>query len=138
MAEKKKTTNWWWPKITDQATAIEASKGGFWAAVFVASITTIVATIALATQKEIASINAWAYLDALLFSIVAWRIKNYSKFFAVGGALLFVYEKVMLAQTQGASGWPLALLLLLMFINGARGVFAYHRYSKNEPQVKSV
>ena len=138
MAEEKKRKNWWWPTITDQASAIEASKAGFWAAVTVASITAMFATIALATQKEIASINAWAYLDAVLFSIIAWRIKRYSKFFAIAGVLLFVLEKVMLAQTQGAKGWPLAIILLLMFVSGARGVFAYHRYSNSEPQAGNV
>jgi hypothetical protein len=123
-----------WPTITDQASAIEASKAGFWAAVVVATITAIFATVALVTQKEIASINAWAYVDAALFSIIAWRIKRYSKFFAVAGVVLFIGEKIMIAQTEGARGLPLAIILLLMFISGVRGVFGYHRYSTNEQQ----
>lgn len=138
MAEKKKTKNWWWPSITDQASAIEASKNGFWAAVICASITTIFATVSLAMHKDIASINTGAYLDALLFFVIAWRIKNYSKFFAIAAVLMFILEKVILAQTQGAKGWPLAVVILLMFITGARGVFAYHRYSENEPHAKSI
>jgi hypothetical protein len=139
MAEKKKTINWWWPKITDQATAIEASKAGYWAAVMVASITAIFATIALVTQKELATLDASAYFDAVLFFIIAWRIKNYSKLFAIAGILLFILEKIMLAQTQGAKGWPLAIVLLLMFISGVRGVFAYHKYStSNKPQTENI
>ena len=138
MAEKKKTMNVLWPAITDQASAIEASKAGFWAAVVVATVTAIFATVALVTQKEIASITAWAYVDAALFSIIAWRIRRYSRFFAVAGALLFICEKIMLAQTEGARGLPLAVIILLMFISGARGVFGYHRYSKNEQPAESV
>jgi len=131
MADEKKKTNWFWPKINDLESAKEASKLGFWAALFVAVVTTIFATIALATQEEIASINAWAYLDAFLFGIIAWRIKRYSRVFAVIGIILFVIEKAMLATTQGAAGWPMAIIILLMFINGARGVFGYHRYKKS-------
>ena len=136
--EKRKTKNWWWPKISDQDSAIEASKAGFWAALTVAIITAVFATIALVSHKDIASINASAYLDAILFSIIAWRIKNYSKFFAVVGVLLFLIEKVVQFQSSGAQGWPLAIILLLMFISGARGVFAFHRYESEQPQVGSA
>ena len=134
----KKVKNWWWPKISDQSGAIEASKAGFWAALTVAIITAIFATIALVTQKEIASVNAWAYLDAVLFSIIAWRIKNYSKIFAIVGVVLFLIEKVIQIQSNGAQGWPLAIILLLMFVSGVRGVFAYHRYELEQPQIESL
>lgn len=138
MKEKGKSKNWWWPTITDQASAIEASRAGFWAAVAVASITAVFATISLVIQKEIATINPWAYVDAVIFAVIAWRIKKYSKFFAVAGVVFFIIEKALLAQTQGAKGWPLAIVLLLMFISGARGVFAYHRFSSNETQAENV
>ena len=83
----------------------------------------------MVSQKEIASIDAWAYVDAVLFTLIAWRIKKFSRAFAVVGVSLFIFEKVMFAQSQGATGWAMAVFLLLMFINGARGVFAYHRFS---------
>jgi hypothetical protein len=138
MTEKKKSNNWWWPKITDQASAIEASRAGFWAAVVVAVITAVFATISLVSQEAIATIDPWAYFDAVLFAVIAWRIRRYSRFFAVAGVVLFVIEKAIQAQTQGANGWPLAIVLLLMFISGVRGVFAYHRFSRTETQTGNV
>lgn len=138
MSDDKKATQWHWPEISDQATAAEAAKSGFWAAICVAVVTAVFATIALVTQKEVASIDPWAYLDAVFFAIIAWRIKKYSRVFAVIGILLFIIEKAILAQTQGAAGLPLAVIFLLMFINGARGVFAYHKYSKTPEEAPSV
>ena len=134
----KKVKNWWWPTISDQSSAIEASKAGFWAALSVAVITALFATIALVTHKEIASVNVSAYVDAVLFSIIAWRIKNYSKIFAVVGVVLFLIEKGLQFQSSGAQGLPLAIILLLMFVSGARGVFAYHRYEIELPQIESL
>lgn len=138
MTGKKRYNNWWWPTISDQTSAIEASKSGFWAAVFVAVVTTLFATISLVIQKEILSIDPWAYLDAFLFAVIAWRIRRYSRTFAVAGLVLFVIEKALLVQTQGAKGWPMAIVLLLMFVSGVRGVFAYHRFSNSGPQAETV
>ncbi|TFW30494.1 hypothetical protein [Massilia horti] len=137
MAEKK-SKNWWWPTITDQASAIEASKAGYWAAVIVAVVTAAFATFALMLQKEIVAVGPLAYIDAVLFAVIAWRIKKYSKFFAVAGVVLFVIEKALLAPAQGVAGLPLAIVVLLMFVNGARGVFAYHRYAIGETHAENV
>lgn len=119
-----------WPKIVDAETARGAVNQGFWAAVLVAATTTVFATIALVLQKDVASINAWAYLDAIIFGVIAWRIRRFSRAFAVGGVALFVIEKsLMIADSHGPVAWLLlALILLLMFINGARGTFAYHGF----------
>ena len=132
MSDKKPVKNWWWPKLSDRESAIEATKTGFRAAIVVAVVTAIYATVAPLTKKEIASINAWAYLDTVLFGVIAWRIKCYSRAFAVAGVLLFIAEKIMLAQTLGTAGWPMAVFLLLMFITGARGTFAYHKFSSTQ------
>jgi hypothetical protein len=139
VSEKKKRAILWWPTITDQASAIEASKAGFWAAVAVASFTAAFTTYVLVTQKEFTSLTAGAYANAVLFSIIAWRIRRYSKFFAIAGILLFIFEKIMqFFQGEGIKGLPLALLILLMFVSGVRGVFAYHRYSNNKLSTESV
>ncbi len=138
MSADKAKTNWFWPKIVDIDTAKAAAKNGYWAAIVVATVTALVATIALFSQKEIMSIDPWAYLDAALFALIAWRIKNYSKIFAIVGVVLFVIERAVMAASNGATGWPLAIVLMLMFINGARGVFGYHRFSAATSQVKDA
>lgn len=132
MANEENKGHWFWPRITGLPSAIGASDQGFWAAIVVASITAIFATIALLAQVEIATINASAYVDAVLFGVTAWRIKRRSKFFAVFGLCLFIIEKAyQFSQPQAAaSGAIMAVVLLILFINGVRGTFAYHRFSR--------
>ena len=58
------------------------------------------------------------------------KIKNYT---------MFIFEKIMqFFQGEGIKGLPLAILILLMFVSGVRGVFAYHRYSKNKLSTESA
>jgi hypothetical protein len=132
MATETKQSNWFWPKIVDLPSAVSASDQGFWASVVVAAITAVLATIALATKTDIATINAWAYLDALLFGLIAWRIKRRSRAFAIAGLCLFILEKAFqFSQSQSAaSGSVMAVFLLLLFVSGVRGTFAFHRFSR--------
>jgi hypothetical protein len=121
---------WLTQKITDIESAKKAAMYGFWASLIVASVTAIFATISLITKKAVLSIDAYAYVDAILFALFAWRIKKLSRVFSVVAILLFIVEKVDLARTQGTHGLPLACILLVCFINGARGAFAYHRLNR--------
>lgn len=132
MANEERKGHWFWPRVIDLPSAIGASDQGFWAAIVVASITAIFATVALLVQAEIATINASAYVDAVLFGAIAWRIRRRSKFFAVFGLCLFIIEKAyQFAQPQAvASGAIMAVVLLVFFTNGVRGTFAYHRFSR--------
>lgn len=132
MAENSKGSTIFWPKITDISSAESASDLGYWAAVVVAAMTTIFATIALVTRTEIATVDAWAYVDAALFGLIAWRIKRRSRAFAVIGLCLFILEKVFqFAQpNMPSSGAIMAVLFLLLFVGGVRGTFAFHRLSR--------
>ena len=135
MGNTKDTTrdSWYWPTIVNIADAEGASNQGFWAAVFVAGITTVIATITVFTKSNIAGIDPSAYIDAALFALIAWRIKRRSKAFAIAGLCLFVFEKAyqFYVQPQVASlGSVMAILFLLLFISGVRGNFAFHRLAK--------
>jgi hypothetical protein len=132
VASETNKKNWFWPEIVDRPSAVSASDQGFWAAVFVASITALLATISLAIKSDVASVDGWAYVDAVIFGIFAWRIKHRSKIFAIAGLGLFILEKVDQFSQQphvAASGIFMAVCLLICFINGVRGNFAYHRLS---------
>jgi hypothetical protein len=129
--------SWYWSKIDNVADAIEASNLGFWAAVFVAVVTTIFATVTLVLKKDIAGINPLAYIDAVLFAIIAWRIRRRSRAFAVIGLCLFVLEKVVQFSTQPqlvSFALFMAVVITLLFINGVRGTFAFHKLSAKEQQ----
>ena len=120
----------YWPEIGNLADAEQASNQGFWAAVVCAVITALFATIAATSGNAVAGIGPVAYADAVVFAVIAWRIRARSKSFAVIGLVLFVIEKIFQLATQPLSlgfGILVAIALLLAFITGVRGTFAYHR-----------
>lgn len=130
VARSSKPERWYWPEIGNLADAEQASNQGFWAAVVCAVVTVLIATIAVASGKTIAGIGATAYADAVVFAVIAWRIRARSKSFAVIGLVLFAVEKIIQFATQPLSlgfGIVVAACLLLAFITGVRGTFAYHR-----------
>ena len=133
MATEGTRDSWYWPKITNIADAAKASDQGFWAAVLVAGITTVIATITVFSGREIAAINPYAYIDAALFALIAWRIRRRSRAFAVVGLVLFLFEKIhqFSVEPQIASvGAIMAIFFVLLFINGIRGTFAFHRLAQ--------
>jgi len=130
MTRNNKPDRWYWPELGNLADAEQASNQGFWAAVVCGVITALFATVAAFSGKDIIGINPLAYADAVLFGVIAWRIRARSKTFAVIGLALFVIEKILQLATQPASlgfGIFVAVALLFAFINGVRGTFAYHR-----------
>lgn len=131
MATRSESYKWYWPTFGNVADAVQASNGAFWAAVFCATVTALFATISIFAHVGIVGITASSYVDAVLFALVAWRIRRRSKVFAIIGLALFVLEKIFQYTTQPLStlGFSvlLAIVLLFLFINGVRGNFAYHR-----------
>ncbi|WP_130618432.1 hypothetical protein [Dyella amyloliquefaciens] len=130
MARSSKPERWYWPEIGNLADAEQASNQGFWAAVVCAVVTVLIATVAITAGKSIAGIDATAYADAAAFAVIAWRIRARSKSFAVIGLVLFLIEKIIQFATQPLNlgfGIVVAVCLLLAFITGVRGTFAYHR-----------
>jgi len=125
---------WYWPNITDVESAKAAVQIAFWAAIIIASLTAVLATISLITKQSVATINAWAYSDSVIMFFLAWRIKKMSRVFSVIALLLFVIGKgiSVQAQTPEVLGIVIALVIVLMLINGVRGTFAHHKYITTE------
>ncbi|UHQ20298.1 hypothetical protein LVB87_03815 [Lysobacter sp. KIS68-7] len=135
--ESKEKSNVFWPKIDDLESAINAERLGSWAAFAVAAITVVFTTIVVYAGEEIGGIGPYAYVDAVMFAVIGWRIRRHSRGFAVAGLALWIVEKgYQIAMTDAAkSGAIMGILLLLMFISGVRGTFAYHRFKSETPAV---
>ena len=132
MANRNQPVRWYWPTFGNVADAVQASNQGMWAAVFCAAVTAIMATASIFAANGIIGVRPSAYVDALLFAVIAWRIHARSKAFAIAGLCLFVLEKVFQIATHPETlrfGAILAVILLLCFISGVRGTFAYHRFA---------
>jgi hypothetical protein len=131
MASRNQPVRWYWPTLGNVADAVQASNQGMWAAVFCAAVTGLMATISLFTHSGVGGVDPSAYVDAVLFAVIAWRIRARSKAFAVAGLVLFVIEKIYQIAMHPESlrfGIILAVILLLCFISSVRGNFAYHRF----------
>lgn len=128
-----------WPATDTLEHAHSTSRYGMWAAGFVAVVTAIVATIALVSGSAFAGIDAWAYLDAILFAAITFGIYKLSRFAAVAGLVLYVLESLYaMAQLAGPrSGIVLRIIITLAFIHAVRGTFAYRRLLASAPPTAS-
>lgn len=117
---------WYWEDVTDVGGAEKAMNGGFWAALIVAIITSLVACLSFFGMRLL-GINGWAFLDAGIFAAIAVGIKRKSRFAAVAGLFLYVLERIYMLQRGGTGGIVMGILFTLLFINAVRGAFAYHR-----------
>lgn len=118
--------NWIWPSIFDKESARQVARQGIWAAVFVASITALFATISL-TGTTIVQVDAWAYIDAVFFALIAFGIYKMSRIASILGLLLYLFERAYMWSTIGPKGLGMAAIIILAFVNSVRGTFAYHK-----------
>ncbi len=138
MFEEEKKPSKIWPRIENAEDAKSAAKQGYHAALFISALTALVATISLAMHKSVIGVNALAYVDAAFYGFAAWRIKRFSRVFAVLATSVYFLDKLQNFLALNISSWPVIGILLLMFANGLRGVFAYHRFKSDVFKVTSL
>lgn len=122
----------WWPPVTYREGAREAVRLGAGAAAFVAGVTALFGVLAIFGVEILPGFSRISLVDSALFAIVAWRTYKMSRAWAVVGLVMFVVGRVIAFYLSGVtamSGIIGGLLLLLLFWNGVRGTFAYHRLS---------
>jgi hypothetical protein len=128
---------WYWPTISDLPDAVVASNKGVWAAGIVAGITFIITTLSLFLRQGVAGIDAWSYIDAIVFGLIAWGISRRSRICAVSGLVLFAIEKVIQLAKYGLGilGLAVAGFFIVLFVVGIKGTFAFHRLRSNANNV---
>lgn len=122
-------SNWFWPDVSDLEEAKKACRVAMWCAILVAGVTSLFAGLAMAGAK-FSPVNGSAFLDAALFAGIAFGLSRYSRVAGVAGFALFLVERIyMISQTRSALGGGLFLgvVLLIGFLNGMRGAFAYQK-----------
>lgn len=123
-------SNWFWPDVTNLDEAKKACRSAMWCAIFVASVTTIVALIAISGVASMPlPVNGTALFDAGIFAGIAYGLSRCSRFAGVAGFVLFLFEKLYMLSKGGAAagGLILGVFLLLGFLHGMRGAFAVHK-----------
>lgn len=113
-----------WPDVDTLERAKAASRQGMWAALLVAGVT------AVGAQFHLLGLDALAFFDAGLFAMIGLGLYRVSRVAAVCGLLIFAAERVYMFVDKQITGGVLALVILLAFVTGGRGAFAYHRLRK--------
>ncbi|MBI3405844.1 MAG: hypothetical protein HY046_10360 [Acidobacteria bacterium] len=124
---------WLWPEVGTLPDAEDAINHGKYAAAAVALITALVATVALVSGNSILGVNAWAYVDAIIFAVIAFGISRKSRFAAVAGLVLYILERIAMGMPAGIAGIVLPFIFVCMFISGVRGTFAHQNLKQKEP-----
>ena len=89
----KQGLGWVWPAISDKTSAQSGARQGFWAAVWCAGVTALVAALSLVGASLFNGIDASSFIDAILFGIIAWKLRGYSRVAAVAGLGLYLLER---------------------------------------------
>lgn len=110
----------WWPKLTNEKDAKDASVQG----VFAAGLNAVATTLFVATG----GIPTTSLLDAAVFAAIGFGIYKMSRIAAVTGLLAYVAERLV-TPTNIFSGANLIMMIALTmcFINAVRSTFAYHK-----------
>ncbi len=109
-----------------------AAHQGAGAAVFVASVTALFSVLAIFNIRILPGFSPLSLVDAGLFAIIAWRVYRMSRAWALVGLLGYVGERAYSIYAHGAAataGWVVGVIILLGFVNGVRGTFAYRKLS---------
>jgi hypothetical protein len=111
-----------------------AHRAASWAIV-IAVFTAVFAVLALFDIPMIHGIDAWALIDAALWAGLAIGIWRMSRWAAVAGLAGIILEHLFTPAREVGMAYLIATLLaVLLFINGLRATFAYHRLLKPRPR----
>src|SRR5262249_47372996 len=98
-------------------------------AFIVAGITAFFAALAYFNVLNVFS--PWVLIDAGVMATLGFYIRRMSRAAAVVALVWFIAARIQGAMTHGmVSNILLGLILLVGFIGGVRGTFAYHRPAK--------
>ena len=123
--------SWYWRKIEDQESAKDATKAAVGVSYFVASVTGLLAILSIGYRHPVMGLNGWSLTDAILFTIVGWRISRLSRAWAIAGLAVYVLEVGVSIGERGVGVGILAVVFIIIYVNAVRGAFLYHKYVKN-------
>jgi len=109
-----------WPNVSNLEGAQLAVKYGWVASYLVACITAVSALVGWIAISSL--------FDAVFFLIIGYGIFRYSRIASVIGLVFFALE--LLYKIQEGKSLGIGVIILLYFINGARGTLAYYRLKK--------
>jgi uncharacterized BrkB/YihY/UPF0761 family membrane protein len=131
-SKNRKSLNAFWPDTSTQKGVDTALKSAAWACGFVAVITVAAVSFSVFVNPILA-LDAWGYIDAVIFGVCAFGISRGSRTAAIFAIAFYLLNRYLMFEESGQTGGFVAILIVLMLINGIRGAFAHHA-SKQEPE----
>src|SRR5271168_2964523 len=113
--------SWYWPDVSEIDGAKSAIQYGMWCAIIVAGFTTVAASVGL-LGVTLFHIPPSAFLDAVIFAVIAYGLHRQSRTAAVAGLLLYLLEKIYAVMQTGSilGVGALGVVILFGFFNGVR------------------
>ncbi len=123
---------WIWPSFEEIDDAKKALNNGAGIAFFVALVTGVVTYLQLSGKVKIFEHwSASAYVDAALFAGIGLGLIFRSRIVAIAAVILYGIEQYYMAKTMGGFRFSLVpIVVMLTFVNSARGAFAYHDFKR--------
>ena len=120
----------WWPDVSTPTAARAARMYGVWAALFSAVVTALLASWSLGSGRPaLGFVDAWAFVDVLIFTAIAFGIYKESQFAAVSGLVIFLGETLyQISITTTTSGVVMAFILGMCYVAAIRGTYALRRF----------
>ncbi len=118
-----------WPAVDTPERARAVARQAGWVALIVAGLTVIVVTISLQSEDVAKALhaNAYGYVDAFLFLLIAVGLFRLSRVAAIAGLLLYFAESAAVIGQASAANIVIKCFIILAFNSGVRATLAYHR-----------
>src|SRR4051812_35237082 len=115
VASRAKKRAFWWPEVGTLEGANAAIRTAFWTAVFVASVTTVLAVYAMVNGPiPILGIDGYAVVDGVLFGILSVFLFRGSRVAAVLALAFYTGEWIYaLGDRPGNSGMAMRVIFSL-------------------------
>lgn len=125
------------PKIRNQRDAEMAIASGVTAGVISIIITAVITTLSFFGMKTIPGVDVTFFFDIAVVIILVLGLKAKSRISACTLVLYFILCKIVLFAANPrviGSSMIVTFVILVMLMNGARGTFAYWKYSEQKPK----
>jgi hypothetical protein len=121
----------WWPTLDDVAGAKATARQAAWFAVFVGSVTALIAVLNLTKVLDnFMGLDAWAFIDAGAFFLLSIFMFRMSRIAFVLALALYLAERAMLLASGEGGNLLVAIAFILIYVNGVRGAFAWRRFTR--------
>lgn len=114
----------WVQSVKSSKRAVYVMRIGASAAGLFALLTAVANIMAILLDRPILGMNGWGLIDAVLFSVVSWRVFRLSLPWAIAGFVMFTIERVMSFVHNPhilSSGTIATVIFFPAYLNAVRG-----------------